>query len=1453
MNELVQQPYRLLVVDDDASIRATYRRILQPPPSELGGLEALISGSEVAAEAQLFQVTEADQGETAAELQRQALADGLRFPLAFIDMRMPPGWDGMRTAVKLREQDPSIYIVIATAFSDYDVNALQQALGHDVVLLRKPFNQEEVFQLARTLCQSWMTRQRLEAVTAEMEARIRRRTLELDQRNDLQALLIEIISRFIQVNTVNDLDDAVNWSLARLGRAIDVDSCSLFRFDAARDRYCLSHEWHALGIQPLPATLGTIPRGDIAPAHARFLRGEVFLSDHQTEPAPPELRSLNRMLDALYDRVMAVPLEIGARLSGFLAIGTAGSADSLDPALVQLLFTVGHAITSAQDALEARHRLNESRVMLERTESITHTGSWEWDVANDSVIWSAELYRIFKLDPTGRPPSLAEHDRLYDPESMRLLRTAVAACLADGTPYALRLRAQRTDGEILICEACGYPRFDEEQRITGLYGSLQDITELVLAEDELKKSQYIVSSTPDGIALLDENYHYLIVNQTYERYSGLTKEAFIGRSIAEHLGQAAFEQHVKPRFDRCLQGEIIRYAEWFDFPTLGRRFFSVTYFPYRDETNRVCGVVANSRDITELKLAEAALADSEARFRGIVENADEGIWQVDRDWRTVYVNSRMEDMLGCPPGTMLGRPIGDFMDQAGRELAAGLQQLREHGVRQMHDFRFVRADGGDLHVLLSTTPQFDAAGAFAGSIALVTDISQRIRQERALTATAEFVSKAGISNYCDELVRHVALTLGLDYVHIARLTPDGARVVTEAAWLNDRPIANWSYDLAGTPCSEVLQQSRRCIVADVQACYPEDADLRNIDAEGYVGEPVISASGEVLGLIVGVSRAALQNAETIQANLRILAARSAAEWQRQEALRLLRNERDTTRNLLQTVEAIIVALDGDGRITLINRKGCELLGYSEAELIGQDWFNFCLPDNPLVEQVRNVFRKALTDDLSGCEYHENPVRTRSGEQRLIAWHNSSIHDADGAIIGGLSAGEDITERRRAELALRASEERFHKLFEEAEALAIQGYLANGEVVFWNRAAEKIYGYSAEEAIGGNLLDLIIPAELRQVVAADVRQMVETGRLTASSRLRLMHKSGRPVSVYSSHALVRAPEQPPVLFCMDIDMSELDQAEAALKVALTKYKTLFDCFPLGITVTDPDGGILESNRAAESLLGLPTDLHQQRHIDGPEWRIVRGDGTPMPPEEYASTRALKERRRVENVEMGIVKPDGEITWISVTADLLPLDGYGLVISYGDITARRKAEEQVHQLAYFDALTSLPNRRLLLDRLDQALIASKRSETYGALMMLDLDNLKGLNDSAGHDSGDQLLIEAARRLTANLREEDTVARLGGDEFVLIMEDLGMNEQDAARQAERVAEKIRLALCQPYVLAGLDTPYISSASIGLALFHYPGMTVETLLKQADTALYRAKNAGRNRVARYSDGLSG
>jgi diguanylate cyclase (GGDEF)-like protein len=233
--------------------------------------------------------------------------------------------------------------------------------------------------------------------------------------------------------------------------------------------------------------------------------------------------------------------------------------------------------------------------------------------------------------------------------------------------------------------------------------------------------------------------------------------------------------------------------------------------------------------------------------------------------------------------------------------------------------------------------------------------------------------------------------------------------------------------------------------------------------------------------------------------------------------------------------------------------------------------------------------------------------------------------------------------------------------------------------------------------------------------------------------------------------------------------------------------------------------------------------------------------------FASASAL----HVWNDQYRVQHPARGEIWLECHATPERLaDGGTLWYGYvWEITDRKRSEDQIRQLALYDPLTGLANRRLLRDRMEHALVFAKRSNINGAVLMLDLDNFKALNDTEGHDVGDALLVEVARRIGKHVRASDTIARLGGDEFVVVLERLAGSRTDAQQQALRVAHTIQQALNQPYELAHGAHPYQTSVSIGVCFFDDSSTSIDHLLRQADIGMFEAKEAGRNRVCLFSE----
>nr|WP_315463962.1 EAL domain-containing protein [uncultured Rhodoferax sp.] len=431
---------------------------------------------------------------------------------------------------------------------------------------------------------------------------------------------------------------------------------------------------------------------------------------------------------------------------------------------------------------------------------------------------------------------------------------------------------------------------------------------------------------------------------------------------------------------------------------------------------------------------------------------------------------------------------------------------------------------------------------------------------------------------------------------------------------------------------------------------------------------------------------------------------------------------------------------------------------------------------------------------------------------------------------------DVSTRQAAADVAPASEDRFFNLLQNVGAVAVQGYTPDGTITYWNHASSALYGYSEAEVLGRNLVDVLVPHETRAEFREAQARMQATGEAPPAGEMMLMHCSGRGVPVLSGQAIVSGSGGRTEVFRFDIDLTERKRTEAELRVAATAFEA-----QEGMMVTDSQRRILRVNQAFTRISG-----YQDVEVIGQTPTMFSSGWHDNA--FYSEMNATLASAGTWEGELWNRRKNGEIhpQWVHITA---VADDTGAVSHYvatvTDITQRKAAEDQIRQLAFYDPLTDLPNRRLLIDRLHHAVAISARNGRCGALLFIDLDHFKNLNDTLGHDMGDLLLQQVAQRLLDTVREEDTVARLGGDEYVVMLEGLDESRDLAASQATAVGEKIVATLNRPYQLAGHE--FHSTPSMGLTLFKGHEIEVDELLKQADLAMYQAKGSGRNGMRFY------
>ena len=502
----------------------------------------------------------------------------------------------------------------------------------------------------------------------------------------------------------------------------------------------------------------------------------------------------------------------------------------------------------------------------------------------------------------------------------------------------------------------------------------------------------------------------------------------------------------------------------------------------------------------------------------------------------------------------------------------------------------------------------------------------------------------------------------------------------------------------------------------------------------------------------------------------------------------------------------------------------ELTGYPPEDLLVDGEVRF---GDLIVEEDRGrvweEIQEALAENRSfGLRY---AIHRRDGEIRHVQEYGQGIHDEYGEVVALEGLVYDVTELVRAEERLRESEERYRTLVERIPAIVyVQEPGEPSRTTYVSPQNEEILGYSPEECLADpdHWIKILHPDDRERVLAED-RRTNRSGSFFAME-YRQFARDGRVVWIRDEAALVRSAEGESLYWLgVQTDITERMQAEEERSLLVSLVESSQDA----IFATTPDAIVASWNRSAERLYGYSA-----------EEMIGQSVSILMPPD-----RLNRLAEAIENIKQGQsvgaedtvqIKKDGGTVYTSVTISPIK-DAQGNVIRASviarDITERKALEEQLEHRAFHDSLTDLPNRHLFMDRLGQTLRRSRRPRKRKvAVLFMDLDNFKIVNDSLGHELGDKLLVAVVERLRGSLRPEDTLARFGGDEFTVLIEDVE-NPEDVVRVAERIVEDLR----EPFVID--ERELFVRASTGIAMGDAHTKSSEELLRDADTAMYRAK----------------
>lgn len=1026
-----------------------------------------------------------------------------------------------------------------------------------------------------------------------------------------------------------------------------------------------------------------------------------------------------------------------------------------------------------------------------------HRAAMQWDallrqVANSlpAMIWMcgvdgrATLFNKRWLEFTGcNLPQALDGGWVLGVHSddMAQRQAALQTALHSCQPFEMEYRLRRADGEYRWMLDQGAPQFDTRGDLHGYVGVAIDITERKRAEEELRGLSKAVEQSPAMVVITDLNGNIEYLNPKFTEVTGYTFEEVRGRSSSILKSGETTAGEYQKLWETIQTGEWR--GEFHKRKKNGELYWeSASICSIRDGSGKPAHFIAITEDITERKRMEAALRASEERLRIAAESAGICVYDVDLATGTVEVGGT--DQFVRSLGTIDAWAHVIYSDDRQRILTSA--HRRRKGFRE--EYRMVRPDGTVRHYLDYGAPELD--GRWIGALR---DITRSRQAEEALSRLAAIVQHS----------RDAIVSVDMDGA-IQSWNPAAEKLYGyTAAEMLGRPLVTlYPPDQRKTGASRVAKVLRGMTLPAFETEHMRKGG--EVFPVSVVASPIKDREGRVVG-DSGIMR-------------------DITEQKRAEEA--LRESENRFRALVQNSNDVITLIDPAGNILYDSPGVSGLIGVSPKQRLGCGLFQWIHPDDlSYIGMLHEELLRAPGTRLRA----QVRLRHADGSWRWCdSWATNLLQEP--GVRALVLSFRDITELKAVETALRESEQRYRKLIDDASDVIFTIDLG-GQFTSVNTMGERISGYSRQELLCMNLQQIAAPeslAAIQETIAARL-----AGATPVALEANLVTREGNRVAMEVSGRLQFRNGSPVGMLCIARDISQRKRVE---RLEENRREVL---------------EMVAQNQPLNAVLGRVEQMIE-RYYPGAVARILLTGGSAASEHGSAPHPAVPAACQ-GHVAVPIHAGDGRVLghleifrpepWQPTESEQVMLDTKAKLASIA--LEHRELTSRLSYQAQHDPLTGLPNRALLEDRLRHAITLARRQRKMVAVLYVDLDHFKFINDTLGHHIGDLLLQQAAKRLEGTVRVSDTLARPGGDEFVAVLFGI-----ETLRDAEIVGERIMEVMRDPFHVMGNEL--FASVSVGLSVFPDDGEDAATLQKHADVAMYDAKNRGRSRFQRFASEMN-